>query len=143
MWPERPAIGALGVLLAAMALASLAARAPDREPAEPPRTARASSGAALRALRDGAPIDLDRARAADLELLPGIGPQLAARIIEHRERHGPFRSLEELTALRGIGARTLERLRPLLRVGAQDAGVPAQDAGVPGEAPQVTRPAAR
>ena len=122
MWPQRTGIGALGVLLAAMALASLAARAPDREPAEPPRPSRPPPSAALRALRDGSPIDLDRAQAADLELLPGIGPQLAARIVEHRERHGPFRSLDALMEVRGIGPRTIERLRPVLRVGAPDAG---------------------
>ncbi|WP_145279804.1 ComEA family DNA-binding protein [Tautonia plasticadhaerens] len=50
---------------------------------------------------------------AELEALPGIGPTLAARIIERR----PYRSVEELVEVKGIGLKTLERLRPLVRVG--------------------------
>lgn len=116
---DRSAIGVLGIVLAAMALSALAARPsaepePSRQP--PPNVA---SAAALTALRDGAPVLLNRARAADLELLPGIGPMLARRIVEHRERNGPFRACEDLLAVHGIGPRTLERLRPLLRVEGQ------------------------
>jgi competence protein ComEA len=63
-------------------------------------------------MRGGGPVDLNRATLADLDALPGIGPVLAGRILEHRKTHGPFRSLEELLAVRGIGPRLLERLRP-------------------------------
>ena len=58
-----------------------------------------------------APIDLNRAGRSELESLPGIGPVLARRICEHRAHQGPFRSIEELGAVRGIGPRLLERLR--------------------------------
>lgn len=61
-------------------------------------------------------IDINRAPAAELELLPGIGPALAARIVEHRQAHGPFRRVEDLTSVRGIGPVTLERLRPRVRL---------------------------
>ena len=59
-----------------------------------------------------APLDLNRATVDDLDRLPGIGPVLARRIVEHRERHGAFHSTEELLGVPGIGVRSLERLRP-------------------------------
>lgn len=66
-------------------------------------------------------LDLDRATAVELDRLPGIGPVLARRIVEHRARHGPFRSPEELLAVPGIGPRLLERMRPHLRAAADSA----------------------
>ncbi len=62
-----------------------------------------------------APLDLNAASAAELDALPGIGPVLAARIVQYRREHGRFRSLDELLAVPGIGARLLARLRPALR----------------------------
>ena len=62
----------------------------------------------------GAPLDLNRASVEDLDRLPGIGPVLARRIVEHRAHHGPFHSAEELLGVPGIGARSLERLRPFV-----------------------------
>jgi competence protein ComEA len=53
---------------------------------------------------------------AELDALPGIGPVLAARIVEHRRAHGPFRRVEELRAVRGVGPRLFERLHGRLRV---------------------------
>jgi competence protein ComEA len=61
-------------------------------------------------------VDLNRADVAELDRLPGIGPVLAGRIVEHRARHGPFRRVEELRAVRGVGPRLLERLRPRVMV---------------------------
>jgi competence protein ComEA len=58
-----------------------------------------------------APIDVNHATAAELRRLPGIGPTLSQRIIETREQQ-PFRSVEDLRRVRGIGVKTLERLRP-------------------------------
>ncbi len=63
------------------------------------------------------PLDLNRATAAELEKLPGIGPALAARIVAWRETHGPFKSLEDLLAIPGIGPKTLEGLRDKVTVG--------------------------
>lgn len=70
-----------------------------------------------RALREGEPLDLNRATAEDLVLLPRIGPSLAARIVAHRAEHGPFVRLEDLEQVRGIGPRTVETLRPLATIG--------------------------
>jgi competence ComEA-like helix-hairpin-helix protein len=62
----------------------------------------------------GLPVDVNRAGAAELATLPGIGPMLARRLLAHRRRHGPFRRPEDLRAVRGIGPRLLARLRPRL-----------------------------
>ena len=62
------------------------------------------------------PINLNTATAKELESLPGIGPALAARIIEDREKNGHYRSFEQLDRVKGIGVKTLDRLRPLVTV---------------------------
>lgn len=61
-------------------------------------------------------IDLNRATVDELDRLPGIGPVLARRIVEHRDRHGPFRTVDELLGVPGIGERSLERFKPFVRV---------------------------
>ncbi len=66
------------------------------------------------AIMDGT-LSINLATPAQLELLPGIGPAGAARIVAYREQIGGFRNLDELAGVKGIGERTLERLRPLLR----------------------------
>lgn len=55
--------------------------------------------------------NINTASPADLERLPGIGPALAGRIVEHRSR-SPFQSPDQITEVRGIGPKTLEKLRP-------------------------------
>ncbi|SHN51834.1 competence protein ComEA [Geodermatophilus obscurus] len=62
------------------------------------------------------PVDLNAATAADLDALPGIGPVLAQRIVEHRERNGPFRSVEQLDDVPGIGPATYAELAELVTV---------------------------
>ena len=59
-------------------------------------------------------IDLDRATAAEIEALPGIGPALAARIVAHRDSVGSFGGMDAFCEVRGIGKATAERLRPLV-----------------------------
>lgn len=56
-------------------------------------------------------IDLNTSDAGALEQLPGVGPAIAARIIEHREKNGPFRSVDDLIEVSGIGPATLEKIR--------------------------------
>jgi competence protein ComEA len=91
--------------------------------ATPPRTGAptirtAPTRARTRGAGVEAPIDLNRASRDDLERLPGVGPGLAARIVEARARDGPFESVDDLRRVRGVGRATLERLRPLLAVNA-------------------------
>jgi competence protein ComEA len=64
----------------------------------------------------GNPLDLNRATAQELEELPGIGEVLAARIVDYREAHGAYTSVDDLTNVDGISPRLLEQLRPLITV---------------------------
>lgn len=64
--------------------------------------------------RAAAALDLNSATVAQLDELPGIGPALAGRIVDYRATHGPFKEIDQLNAVKGIGAKTLEKLRPLL-----------------------------
>ncbi|MCG5515974.1 MULTISPECIES: ComEA family DNA-binding protein [unclassified Ectothiorhodospira] len=60
-------------------------------------------------LHAGGTVDINRADVQALsEALQGVGPAKARAIVEHREAHGPFRSVHELTQVPGIGARTVE-----------------------------------
>ena len=61
-------------------------------------------------------ININTASANELETLPGIGKIFAARIIEHRERYGPFRKPEHLIIVRGISDRRFRGLRNLITV---------------------------
>jgi competence protein ComEA len=61
-------------------------------------------------------ININTASANELETLPGIGRGLAARIIEHREKYGPFRRPEHLIAVRGISDKRFRGLRDLITV---------------------------
>lgn len=54
-------------------------------------------------------IDLNRASEAELQLLPGVGPAIARRIVEDRAANGEFRSLADVDRVKGVGAKTLER----------------------------------
>ena len=59
-------------------------------------------------------VDVNRADWPEMLLLPGLGKTLARRILSERQQHGPFRDLDELVRVPGIGPKTLERIRPYL-----------------------------
>lgn len=61
-------------------------------------------------------VDLNRAEAWLLETLPGIGETRAQAIIDYRTREGPFRNINELTRVEGIGATTYEQIKHLITV---------------------------
>jgi competence protein ComEA len=62
------------------------------------------------------PVDLNRATAAELEELPGVGPATAAAIIDDRERHGPYATVDDLDRVSGIGPAKLDAIRELVTV---------------------------
>jgi len=66
------------------------------------------------------PIDINRATSAELQHLPRIGPAMAARILAERTRLGGFTSVNDLLLVRGIGDKTLEKLRELVTVAPED-----------------------
>lgn len=72
---------------------------------------------AMGAAGSGNAVPLNTASAAQLDELPGVGPSTAQAILEHREREGPFTSVEGLLDVRGIGEAKLEALRDLVSIG--------------------------
>jgi competence protein ComEA len=63
-------------------------------------------------------VNLNTATIAELDKLPGIGPAVAARIIEYRQKKGPFKKIEELMNVQGIGEKSFLQLRSQITVGA-------------------------
>ena len=72
-------------------------------------------------------VDINTASAAELnQVLVNVGPSKAQAIIEHRQANGPFKSVEELALVKGIGLKTVERNRDLIEARAGTA--PAKNA---------------
>jgi competence protein ComEA len=63
------------------------------------------------------PLDINGASLEQLKTLPGVGDVIARRIVDFRQEHGPFRRVEDLMRVKGIGEKSLERLRPYIKVG--------------------------
>jgi competence protein ComEA len=61
-------------------------------------------------------LNLNTATKADLEKLPGIGPSMAQRILDYREKNGAFKKIEELMNIQGIGEKSFLKLRTLVTV---------------------------
>ena len=61
-------------------------------------------------------VNINSATLEQLVTLPRIGPAIGQRIIDFRTEHGPFKKLEDLMNVRGIGAKTFENLKPLIRL---------------------------
>ena len=62
-------------------------------------------------------LDINQASVQQLIDLPGIGEAIAQRIVDFRKKNGPFRRVEDLLKIKGIGEKSLEKLRPHVRVG--------------------------
>jgi len=62
-------------------------------------------------------ININTADATELDKLPGIGPARAADIIDYRQSHGGFKSIEEIKNISGIGDKTFENMKDLITVG--------------------------
>jgi competence protein ComEA len=79
----------------------------------------ASGGGGGSAPGSGSPsqlVNVNTATLDQLESLPGIGPALGQRILDYRQQHGPFASVDDLVNVSGIGAKRLEDLRPVVTV---------------------------
>ncbi len=102
---------------AALALVNLAAPLADGEQVVVP--ARGAAGAVAASppaagASPAAPLDLNTATAEQLDALPGIGPATAAKIIDFRQTHGAFHSVDELDAVPGIGPARIAQLKGLV-----------------------------
>ena len=102
--------------------AALLPEAPTASPAPPPAAhpgSRPATGAPATApppTRPVEPLDVNRADAAQLARLPGVGPGLAQRIVEERERRGRFESPEALRYVLGMGPKKLAAIRRFITV---------------------------
>ena len=86
--------------------------APDPGPSPPGASGGgAAAGSSGGSTPGGGVVNINTAGVSELEALPGIGPALAARIVEYRDGHGPFASVDDLTDVPGIGPAKLEALR--------------------------------
>ena len=104
---------------AALALVNLAAPLADGTqivvPARAPPNGAAAGGSSGDApATPSGPVHLNTATLADLEALPGVGPVTAQKILDYRQQHGAFSSVDELDAIPGIGPKRLDQLRDLV-----------------------------
>ncbi len=96
-------------LLSMFALTALVVAQPQGQTAQPaPAKAPAAKAAIV--------VNLNTATVSDLQELPGIGAKVAARIVEYRQMKGPFKKIEELMNVQGIGEKSFLKLRPQLTV---------------------------
>ncbi|NLY93403.1 MAG: helix-hairpin-helix domain-containing protein [Myxococcales bacterium] len=113
--PRDGALRAAALFVALAASVSLARAELLRVDAPPPEMP-APLGETSAPLRERGKIDLNAADEGTLTLLPRVGPALARRIVAHREARGGFSGVEDLLEVKGIGPKTLERLRPMIEV---------------------------
>ena len=100
----------LRMVLSVCALAGILAAAPVMAQSSQTR-------ADSRSAKPAAVVNLNTATSAELETLPGVGARMAARIIEYRQKKGPFKKVEELMNVQGIGEKNFLKLKPQLTVG--------------------------
>jgi competence ComEA-like helix-hairpin-helix protein len=113
---DAPAVRALAAQQAAV---DSAASAPKRRrsrsrPVVGSRPRSAPQPSVLQPVTTLPPVNVNRASVDELERLPRVGPALAKRIVEWRERHGPFQGLDDLRHVRGIGPSTVRLLDSLV-----------------------------
>jgi len=97
--------------IAAASLVALFALTPPAAAGQSAKSSRASKSASTQI------VNVNSASAADFEALPGVGPKLAARIIEYRQKNGPFKKVEDLMNVRGLGEKNFLKLKAQLTLG--------------------------
>jgi len=102
------------ILMAAIAAIALSA---------PALSAQSKSPAAKPAATAAAPVNLNTATAEQLATIPGVGPKMAERIIEYRQKNGGFKKVEDLMNVSGVGEKSFLKMKPLITV---TAGKPGQ-----------------
>ena len=79
--------------------------------------AQSSAGTRPAAAKPAVVVNVNTASAAEFEALPGVGAKVAARIVEYRQKNGPFKKIEELMNVQGIGEKSFLQFRGQLTVG--------------------------
>jgi len=101
------------IALSILAFASMLALQPSNVAAQTKPAARA----AVKPAAPAGPVNINTASVAELDALPGIGAKTAALIVEYRQKNGPFKKIEELMNVRGVGEKNFLKLKPQLTVG--------------------------
>jgi competence protein ComEA len=99
-------------LAVALVFAALCAPVAAQDKADKPAKKEAAAPAAT--------VNLNTASAAQIESLPGVGPKVAERIIEYRQKNGGFKKIEELMNVKGIGEKSFLKLKPYITVAAPE-----------------------
>ena len=94
-------------LVASLLSAALLAAAPSLDATQEKASARSSGKPAAAAVV----VNINTAPATELQTLPGIGAKTAARIVEYRQKNGPFKKIEELMNVQGIGEKNFLKLK--------------------------------
>ncbi len=79
-------------------------------------SAGSSGGSAVRQTADGFKVNLNRATLSDLQMIPGVGPSTAQKILDYRESAGKFSSISDLKNISGIGEKTYDNLKDYIEV---------------------------
>src|SRR5271157_1377210 len=87
------------------------------------------------------PVNINAATSEELQLVPGIGPSTAEKILQMRKSYGPFKSVDDLLAIRGLGPKRLEKMRKYLVAGKPISKSASPAAGCSGCAKPKTPPA--
>ena len=106
-------MGILSSTLALICMTTLVAAAQSAAPSQSKTPARAPRAASTQV------VNINTASASEFEALPGIGPKMAARIVEYRQKNGPFKKIEELMNVQGIGEKSFLKLKAQLTVAAK------------------------
>jgi competence protein ComEA len=96
--------------IAAIALSAPALSAQSKAPAPKPAATAA------------APVNLNTATAEQLATIPGVGPKMAERIIDYRQKNGGFKKVEDLMNVSGVGEKSFLKMKPLITVTAGKTG---------------------
>ena len=108
-------------LLSVVALVGLAAVLPGAHASQ----SKAPASSAVKPAVAG-PVNINTASAAELVALPGIGARTAGRIVEYRQKNGPFKKIEKLMNVRGVGEKNFLKLKEQITVTATKPGVAQQ-----------------
>ena len=96
--------------IAAIALSAPALSAQSKAPAPKPAATAA------------APVNLNTATAEQLATIPGVGPRMAERIIDYRQKNGGFKKIEDLMNVSGVGEKSFLKMKPLITITAARPG---------------------
>jgi len=104
-----------GLALALAALVSTTSFA--AQTAKPASSAKATRASRVHKAAPTGKVNLNTATASELSTLPGVGEKLAARIVEHRQKTGGFKSTQELMNVKGVGEKNFTKIQSYLTVG--------------------------